>query len=499
MNISQAKEQIKNAITAYLEKDQFGEYEIPSEEQRPIFLIGAPGIGKTAIMKQISQELGIGLISYSMTHHTRQSALGLPFITEKNYGGQRFMVSEYTMSEIIAAVYNLIEDTGLSEGILFLDEINCVSETLMPSMLQFLQFKTFGGHRVPDGWIIVTAGNPPEYNRSVHQLDVVTMDRLKRIDVEPDYQAWREYALSRRIHPSISSYLEIKKDNFYKVESTPSGKIFVTARGWMDLSSMIRLYEKKDITVDAPLVTQYLQHPKISRDFAAYYDLFRKYKADYEISSILEGKASEAIKQRAVSAAFDERLALVSLLCDAVIDPCTEVIGQEAMCLELSKKIKGWKLDYSEGSSETGLTVNFKAEIASELDRISAELDKAARAKSMSEDKIGLLRRLRRFYEAAGAEVSFDSISASYSNEVSGLKNRVALMQHQIENVFVFLEAVWPDSQEMLIFVTELTVDPYTSKFISHYDCPAYFRHSRELMFYERNKELIRRLEELNI
>ena len=239
MDIRQAKEEIRNAISAYLEKNEFGEYEIAPEEQRPVFLIGAPGIGKTAIMKQISQELDIGLISYSMTHHTRQSALGLPYITEKNYDGRKYMVSEYTMSEIIAAVHNLIEDTGLREGILFLDEINCVSETLMPSMLQFLQFKTFGGHKVPDGWIIVTAGNPPEYNRSVHQLDVVTMDRLKRIDVEPDYAVWRDYAIARNVHPAILSYLEIKKDNFYSVESTPSGKIFVTARGWIDRKSVV--------------------------------------------------------------------------------------------------------------------------------------------------------------------------------------------------------------------------------------------------------------------
>ena len=62
-----------------------------------------------------------------MTHHTRQSALGLPFISTKNYGGVEYSVSEYTMSEIIASVYDMMEETGKKEGILFLDEINCVS------------------------------------------------------------------------------------------------------------------------------------------------------------------------------------------------------------------------------------------------------------------------------------------------------------------------------------------------------------------------------------
>ena len=215
MNIKKAKEYIKSSVSLYLKKDEFGEYKIPVVRQRPIFLLGAPGIGKTAIMEQIAQELGIALVSYSMTHHTRQSALGLPFITQKQYGGQEYSVSEYTMSEIIASVYETIETSGISEGILFLDEINCVSETLAPSMLQFLQYKVFGRHRVPEGWVIVTAGNPPEYNKSVREFDVVTMDRLKVLEVEADYRIWKEYALEKGLHNTIINYLDLKKEHFY--------------------------------------------------------------------------------------------------------------------------------------------------------------------------------------------------------------------------------------------------------------------------------------------
>src|SRR5665647_1012089 len=147
MNIEEAKEQIKNSIRIYLKKDEFGDYRIPIIRQRPIFLLGAPGIGKTAILEQIAQEMGVALVTYSMTHHTRQSALGLPFIEHKIFGGKEYDISEYTMSEIIATVYQTIEDSCVKEGILFLDEINCVSETLAPAMLQFLQYKVFGCHK----------------------------------------------------------------------------------------------------------------------------------------------------------------------------------------------------------------------------------------------------------------------------------------------------------------------------------------------------------------
>ena len=126
MDIKRAKQEIKDSIEAYLKKDADGEYMIPAIRQRPILLMGPPGIGKTQIMEQIAKECKIGLVSYTITHHTRQSAIGLPFIQEKMYGGKKHSVTEYTMSEIIASVYDKIEATGIKEGILFIDEINCV-------------------------------------------------------------------------------------------------------------------------------------------------------------------------------------------------------------------------------------------------------------------------------------------------------------------------------------------------------------------------------------
>ena len=109
MNIKRAKEEIKNSIEAYLAKDERGEYLIPAVRQRPLLLMGPPGIGKTQIMEQVARECRVGLVSYTITHHTRQSAIGLPFITEKEFGGKMYSVTEYTMSEIVASVYEKIE------------------------------------------------------------------------------------------------------------------------------------------------------------------------------------------------------------------------------------------------------------------------------------------------------------------------------------------------------------------------------------------------------
>ena len=324
MNIKQAKDYIENTVRLYLKKDEFGEYRIPVVRQRPIFLLGAPGIGKTAVMEQIAQDLSVALVSYSMTHHTRQSALGLPCISHREYEGMQYDVSEYTMSEIIASIYDVMKESGVREGILFLDEINCVSETLAPSMLQFLQYKVFGRHKVPDGWVIVTAGNPPEYNKSVREFDVVTMDRLKVLSVEADYRVWKEYAQERGLHTAILNFLELKKEYFDKIETTVNGRSYVTARGWEDLSEILTLYEEEGMKVDETLVEQYLRNDKIVREFTAYYDLFNKYKKEYQTEEILNGTRSEQTVERARIAAFDERLSLLGMLVDKMMSEIRE-------------------------------------------------------------------------------------------------------------------------------------------------------------------------------
>ena len=89
MNIKQAKEELKHTIQAYIQKDEYGIYKMAAVRQRPVLLMGPPGIGKTAIMEQIAKECEIGLVSYTITHHTRQSAIGLPFIEKKEYGGKK--------------------------------------------------------------------------------------------------------------------------------------------------------------------------------------------------------------------------------------------------------------------------------------------------------------------------------------------------------------------------------------------------------------------------
>ena len=71
MNIKEAKEEIKHTLLAYNRKDAAGRYTFPKLRQRPILLMGPPGIGKTAIMEQVAEECNVGLVAYTITHQDR--------------------------------------------------------------------------------------------------------------------------------------------------------------------------------------------------------------------------------------------------------------------------------------------------------------------------------------------------------------------------------------------------------------------------------------------
>jgi hypothetical protein len=492
LNIKKAGEQIKNTVRAYLAKDDAGRPLIPQYKQRPIFLMGAPGIGKTEIISQIAAERGIGLLTYSMTHHTRQSAMGLPIIRKKEFEGESFEATEYTVSEIIAAVYGMMQRSGVRSGILFLDEINCVSETLTPVMLQFLQYKEFGGRKLPEGWIVVTAGNPPEYNSSVRDFDTVTWDRLKRIDVEPDIGVWKEFAYANGVHGAVISYLEIKPQNFYIIDKTATGRSFVTARGWDDLSRVLEVYEKLGIEADKELVGQYLQNSKIAEDFAAYYELYRKYESDYRVTDILGGIQDKDITERAREAGFDERYALLGLLIEAAGSECASLLTLDSDLMLIKKELSQVKTACESGGDAAELLHECIAELDGEHEKL-----KAANSLSKAADDSFIYRRQRLKSYAREAAGGFEGAKRKYSEDTAELLAKAKDCKSHLDNLFRFCSDAFGTGQELIIVLTEIAVNPNTSRFIAAYGCDEYYRYDKELMFHERRLTILDELESL--
>lgn len=494
MTIQEAKQEIINTLHVYLSKNEQGQYEIPIEKQRPVLLMGPPGIGKTAIMEQIAAKEHIALVSYTITHHTRQSAVGLPVIREKTYRGQTVSVTEYTMSEIIASIYDKMNETHLTEGILFLDEINCVSETLAPTMLQFLQYKTFGSHRVPEGWLIVVAGNPPEYNKSVRDFDTVTLDRLKRIDIAEDFTAWKKYAYAHSVNPAILTYLDIKKENFYQVDATIHGEDFVTARGWEDLSRLIDAYEKQSLPITTPTIHQYLQHEEIARDFSSYYELFKKYSHTYDVVEILQGSSCPDILERLKEAPFDEALSVIGLFLGKLNEMFATSHETDEIITQIFEALSRWK-----GALATS---DKRADelLYEEKERLQKTIVTEKAAGQLTEERESvLLNALEQlsFYanslsplHAPDSDTAFSHVKKAFDSLVSEYDELAGRTRQSLTNAFLFLEKVFAGRQEMVLFVTGLTLNPNAVWFVSEHGCDKFYEYNKELLLDEKKIRL---------
>lgn len=497
MNIKRAKEEIKHTVQAYLQKDEFGEYKIPAIRQRPVLLMGPPGIGKTAIMEQVARECGIGLVAYTITHHTRQSAIGLPYIEKKIYGDREYSVTEYTMSEIIASVYEKMEQTGLKEGILFIDEINCVSETLAPTMLQFLQGKTFGNHQVPEGWVIVAAGNPPEYNKSVRDFDIVTLDRVKKIDVREDYSVWKEYAYEAGIHGAILSYLELKKQNFYQIETTVTGKKFITARGWEDLSEILYIYEELKIPVDGDVTVQYLQQESVAKDFANYLELYHEYEQNYQVKEVLNGHFQNGMIDRVKRAPFDEKLSVVSLLLSGLFDSFKASCRTDAWVTALFEALKEVKTIFFAKEREDSSPAVLLEE---QLKHKQKEFAKKKEQGLYHKEQILVMRKMLDCLESyemmikkeniLDKEEAFALMRGRFEQEVELRERQMEESGRYLENAFDFMEMAFMESQEMVVFVTELTLNRYSASYIQENGCDRYYQYNKQLLFGQQESEI---------
>lgn len=494
MNIKEAKQEIKNTVKAYLLKEN-GEYKISSIRQRPILLMGPPGVGKTQIMEQIARECGIGLVSYTITHHTRQSAVGLPFIEKQQFEGKQYSVTEYTMSEIIASIYKKMKDTGLREGILFIDEINCVSETLAPTMLQFLQCKTFGNQKVPEGWIIVAAGNPPEYNKSVRDFDVVTLDRVRRIDITSDYEAWKEYAREQKIHSAILSYLELHPANFYRMETDVDGMRFVTARGWEDFSNLLYSYESLQIPVNEEIIYEFLRQEDVAEDVAAYLELYQSYKDDYGIEEILQGKVSTEIYRRLFQADFDERATVVRLLGEGLNTLFDSFFQQKLKTDAWYQFLKQYRGQVEEA---TDVALSYQELIAQRKQEFYQKEKAELLSKRERKQQESWLKEWGEYVPKRGQspKEAFLQAKTGFEQQIGRLEEIKKQTGVALEYAFDFMEEAFQKGEEMILFVTDLTLSSASTVFLAEYPCERYLQYSEELLIGSRKQKLLSELKE---
>jgi len=480
LNILDAKNEIKNTVKMYLHKSELGDYLVSIRRQRPIFLVGPPGIGKTEIVSQVASELDLGFVNYTITHHTRQSAIGLPTIQEKTFDNREFSLTRYTLSEIIASVYDAIETQNKLEGILFIDEINCVSESLAPAILDLLQNKKFGPHKIPKGWILVTAGNPVEFNRSAREFDMVTLDRLKLINVTTDYDVWKRYAYRHLFSEDILSYLTYREKNLFYAEKTPHGMMFVTPRGWEDLSQALIIYQELKIEVTLELITQYIQFDDIAREFYRFYLLYRKYKKNYDISAIFKGDYEASIPKFKESE-FDERFAIIEVLLSALNQEASKTLEDKQILSNLKQ-----------------IFINLQNKDS--FDYITQEITRLNNQIKSLDFNPSLIRQNQKLIESLNVWLhhpKLDLIEKHLKDYEKKMEANILSTALAIENCLIFVSKTFGEGQELVAMMVNMLASIHIMRFVTFKQVKIFYELNSKLLIEGNHKEIIEEIESL--
>ena len=327
-------------------------------------------------------------------------------------------------------------------------------------------------------------------NKSVREFDVVTLDRVKKIDIEEDFGVWKEYAYRRGIHGAILSYLEIRREHFYRVETTADGLQFVTARGWEDLSELMQVYESLGIPVDRQVVEQYLQLPQVASDFANYLQLYDKYKQVYRVDELLSGTWEPVRASELRDAPFDEKLGVLGLLLSRLADGARDAYRLDALTDALHADL----LAIREGEKAiASLPDEKRAALADKRNGGSSDKD-ALYVASREVERLDAYRQTL-MLEKVPEDQQFDRLKALFSADVDARAAAADKTDAELANAFAFLDAAIPDSQELVLFATELTANWFTSWFIQNFGCDAYFAHNKRLLFDDTQKQLLQDIE----
>ena len=246
-------------------------------------------------------------------------------------------------------------------------------------------------------------------------------------------------------------------------------------------------------TADREVIFQYIQHRTIAKDFANYLELYYKYKTDYDIREILEGKWDPVILRKIQAAAFDEHLSIISLLNGRLGDMFRECFLQDAYVAKLYEYLIYYRDDQS---------VMMLDDVRAMAEK---DLEDQKRAEQLTRGQEHILNRvigtLSRFALEIKGEIfvgdgALDEVREMFGQEREELDRMTEETSDALDNAFRFLEDAFGESQEMVAFVTELNANYYSVWFINENGNDLYFRHNKGLLFEERHENVIRQMEE---
>ncbi len=180
---------------------------------------GPPGIGKSSIVAQIAAQRAIGFVDVRLSQLAPTDLRGLP-VPEN--GISRWYPPEFLPRE--------------GAGILFLDELNLAPPTMQGMAQQLILDRRVGSYVVPDGWFIWAAGNRKEDLGAIFDMPAPLANRFLHLSVEPDFESFKEFALSHAIHEQILAFLAYRPELLHHLDRREPA--WPSPRSWMMASAL---------------------------------------------------------------------------------------------------------------------------------------------------------------------------------------------------------------------------------------------------------------------
>ncbi len=230
-----------------------------------VFLWGPPGIGKSSVVKKVAGDNDLKLVDLRISQLAPTDLRGLPYVEE---GKAKF------------APPSFLPDGG--EGILFVDEFNMASPSMMSIAQQLILDRQVGDYVVPDGWFIVAAGNRAEDRAAVSQMPAPVANRFIHFNVESDLSSWKEYAISMGMNEQIVSFLNFRPQLLFNFNKNATA--WPSPRSWEFANSLLDIGLEVDSAVGEGTAAE----------FYAYQSIYSRLP---DIDAILSGESVEVPKE----------------------------------------------------------------------------------------------------------------------------------------------------------------------------------------------------------
>jgi len=188
--------------------------------RRPVFMRGSPGIGKSAIMKQATDELGIQLIDMRLSQYDPTDLKGFPDPDRK--------LKRTNWLPLGTLPYD--KD---SEGIVFLDELTSASPSVQAVAYQLVFDFAIGEYKLPPKWSVMAAGNRETDRAVVHRMSTALISRFVIVDIETNVEAFAHHAVPRGFKPMPLAYLNFQQTSLNTFDPATPAQSYACPRTWM--------------------------------------------------------------------------------------------------------------------------------------------------------------------------------------------------------------------------------------------------------------------------